>query len=365
MIILLTGITGLLGSHTAIDLLRSGHKIVALSRSRNGLSAEQRVRRILQAYSECSGENPDFESVHTIDGNILEKNCGTDKSKREMLTNQIDVIVHCAGHVSFTSHEDEDLLKINVAGVKNISEFAATLNCKRIIHISTAYAGQSSENDHFRTAYERSKFDGEHTIQDFASRHNIDLTIIRPGIITGDVKYGFTPTYKGIYPFFRFVTIYAKELWNIQTSAWLPHDFLDHGKINLIPADYVAAIIRAVIEEVGPGSPKQTKYYNVINPIPWKASDFIDVVKEYFISRIYFPDCNSCNNKNKLSESAAKAAALLFETYKPYFNATPIKDSKSTDALVQKAGIHTLRNSKEWIFNILDWGIKQNWKELV
>ncbi len=43
---LITGATGLLGSHIAAALLQGGYPVVALARGKNGLSGEQRVLRL-------------------------------------------------------------------------------------------------------------------------------------------------------------------------------------------------------------------------------------------------------------------------------------------------------------------------------
>jgi hypothetical protein len=54
----------------------------------------------------------------------------------------------------------------------------------------------------------------------------------------------------------------------------------------------------------------------------------------------------------------------LVLTYEPYFNVRSDLDTRSTDRLLEKAGVPPLENSPQWIHGLVKWGMENNWMDL-
>lgn len=357
MIVLLTGITGLVGCHAAIALLEAGHSVLAIARNREGVPAERRVKCVLESCPEY-GVRFGLAGLHVLEGDILEQNCGVSGGDLNTLRGHVDAVVHCAGEVAFAPEAGDSVVRANVDGVKNVSELACEIRCPRLVHVGTAYIEQALKGMGFRTPYEESKFLGEQYLREVSGRCRIDLRIVRPSIVTGDTVHGFTPTYHGIYPFLKYAAEYAADLKNISPLDGLPSGFDPEARINLVPADVVAAVIREAACSAEPDGSE----FNVINPEPWRALDLVKIVAERTgIGSDAVPQLES---PPSLSAPAAAAIKVLQDTYAPYFDVCLDLDTAATVRLMETAGIPGVRNTKEWILALLEWGMRRGWKEL-
>lgn len=358
MIVLLTGITGLVGCYAAISLLEAGHRVLALARSRNGLSADRRVRRILEAHPEY-GVRYGIGDLHVLEGDILKTHCGIEGQTLETLRGHLDVVVHCAGDVAFTGDAEEASAETNVVGVGSVAGLLQELSCRRLVHVGTAYIESALSGEGFRTRYEQSKYAGEVILREAAARGHMELKVVRPSIVTGDTVYGFTPTYHGIYPFLRYAVEYVDELRHVRPSECLPPDLVPNGRVNLVPADHVAAVIREVVcrPEI------EAREFNVTSPVPWRAWDLVRIVSRYIgVMDDVFAQLE--RSEATLSDSASMAVQMLQDRYAPYFDVDLALDTAATDRLREIAGIPTVENRAEWIFALLKWGSNHEWKGL-
>lgn len=355
MIVLVTGITGLVGCHAAMRLLERGHSVVAVARRRNGVPADQRVRRILEACPEF-GSRFGLAGLHVIEGDILQAGCGMTAATRNALKDQIDVAIHCAGEVSFGPAMSVACARTNTDGAGNVGEWIREIGCPRLVHVGTAYAVRGAQR--FRTPYEESKFLGEKQLRETADRAGIDLRIVRPSIVTGDTVHGFTPTYHGIYPFLKYAADYAHDLKRVSPTEGLPPGFVPEAKINLVPADVVAEVLC----EAACAPRLEEREFNVINPEPWVARELgILVASHAGIGADVF---SSVGPAAPLSAAALGAVTMLQEAYAPYFDVDLDVKTESTDRLMESAGIARVRNTPEWIAALLAWGLRQGWKEI-
>ena len=96
--ILVTGGTGLVGSHLLFDLIKSGEKVRALKRSTSDLSI---VKKVFSCYSN-DYENL-FSEIEWVEGDIL--NIFSLKDSME----GVDKIYHSAALVSFSPEEKNNL----------------------------------------------------------------------------------------------------------------------------------------------------------------------------------------------------------------------------------------------------------------
>ena len=170
-LLLVTGATGLVGSH-----------VVERARDR-GI----RTRALVRAGSDIDLLNQ--WEVETTAGDM------TDQSSLERAVADVSLIVHCAAKVGDWGPV-EDYRDANVQGVENLllaAEAAGAL--KRFIHISSL--GVYEARDHYGTdeseppntvgidGYTLTKVEAENVVRKHIAEHNLPATVLRPGFLYG------------------------------------------------------------------------------------------------------------------------------------------------------------------------------------
>jgi alcohol-forming fatty acyl-CoA reductase len=145
--VLLTGVTGFVGEalleRILFDLPQT--RVVVVVRTRGGMTAEQRVKHLLT--------KPAFQRLRDRDGDVaVDALVGTritvlegDLPNVPALPNDLDVVVHCAGEVSFDPPIDEGFAT-NLHGSLGLLEAVrATGAAPHYLHVSTAYVAGRRE----------------------------------------------------------------------------------------------------------------------------------------------------------------------------------------------------------------------------
>jgi thioester reductase-like protein len=96
--ILVTGATGFLGSHLMVGFLKKGYPVIALCRSKGGVSAAERISRLLKWFGLGEEETKGLEVEEVF---LDRPNLGLERERYARLTAQTDEIFHCAGDTSF------------------------------------------------------------------------------------------------------------------------------------------------------------------------------------------------------------------------------------------------------------------------
>lgn len=117
MKILITGITGLLGSHLAKEFYGTG-EIHGLKRKN---SKTDLLGELAQKITWHEGDVMDYQSL-------------------EEAFTDMDLIIHAAGLVSFSNKDKEQLLKVNHEGTANVVNVMLEKGIQRLIHISSVAA---------------------------------------------------------------------------------------------------------------------------------------------------------------------------------------------------------------------------------
>lgn len=125
MKILLTGGTGYIGSHTAVELIKLGHDVEIMDNLFNSKIT------VLDKIAEITGVKPKFYQVDLLDVN------GMDKMFAE---GGYDLVIHFAGLKAVGESVEKPLLyyKNNVGGTINLLECMKKHNVKKIIFSSSA-----------------------------------------------------------------------------------------------------------------------------------------------------------------------------------------------------------------------------------
>jgi len=191
--VLLTGISGFLGSHTAIQLLNKGYKVTGTVRN---LSRANELKTIIQKHT-----------PHIAHLNIVEADLNAETKWKE-LTKNIDFIQHIASPFPrvLPKHESE-LIDPAKNGVLSILKYASANNVKRVVVTSSIAAvvyGKNknelhttfTENDWTNesnkkdsTPYFRSKTIAEKAAWEFITtdQSGLELVTVLPGAILGPV----------------------------------------------------------------------------------------------------------------------------------------------------------------------------------
>jgi len=186
--ILVTGATGIVGSHIVIELLKAGEKVRVLHRKSANFIALAQLLKFHQM--------PD--SVHYVEGDISDP-----VSLSEALAGCVQVY-HCAAMVSFHPSDARQLHETNVIGTDNVVNACLKENVKLVYISSTATIGDVPINgerteespwvsDKGKSDYTLSKRYAE--LEVFRGmQEGLDVTIVNPGVILGPGNWGTSST---------------------------------------------------------------------------------------------------------------------------------------------------------------------------
>ena len=118
--IFITGGTGLVGSHILLKLIQGKKEFKALKRKDSSL-------RICYKVFHYYGEKDSFDKITWVDGDI------NDIASLEEGMENCNIVLHCAGLVSFQSSDIDLLNKINIEGTANVMNVALYNNIKKLI----------------------------------------------------------------------------------------------------------------------------------------------------------------------------------------------------------------------------------------
>ncbi|AXT53200.1 NAD-dependent epimerase/dehydratase family protein [Aquimarina sp. BL5] len=261
--ILVTGVTGNIGSHVLFELLfdlyskNEKAQIYVLIRKQKNISAKQRLwsevfteqlipEKIVPFYKEYVKEY-----VKIIEGEI--HNFTIPKEAGNSL-----IVYHLAASVNLSNTEKarNEIANINYNNTQAFFE-AIKLRTKKLVFVSTAFsrgeiAGKITDDYHsvvnfdFRNFYEAYKMKVEKLILEIAKENNFSCTIARPSVVSGrliDMPKYVSSRYIVFYSigeFFKKMKETYPEMGKIRMALNM------EGGLNIVPVDYVAkGIIKA------------------------------------------------------------------------------------------------------------------------
>lgn len=180
--VLVTGGTGLVGSHLLVELLRQGAEIRATHREGNDLS--QLKDFLLSLYPDVAEQWNTIEWVHASLSDIP----ALDEAVRG-----IETIYHCAGLIDFDPRRAPALMKINWEGTRDLVNAALASGVTSFCYTSSigtigGLGGLVSETDIWdpnRTNdYATSKHLGEMEVWR-GGQEGMQIVIVNPGVILG------------------------------------------------------------------------------------------------------------------------------------------------------------------------------------
>ena len=152
--ILVTGATGLVGSHLLIALLEDNQTVRAIYRNTASI---EKTRSLFQLYD----KEYLFKSIQWIPADI------TDVTSLSVAFENIEFVYHCAALISFDPKEEEELRKTNIEGTANVVNFCIDFGIQKLCHVSSIAAlGDLKEHETIIT--ESTEWNPEFSHSDYA-----------------------------------------------------------------------------------------------------------------------------------------------------------------------------------------------------
>lgn len=279
--ILITGATGILGRALTLQALEKGLDVILPVRAVNDQSAAERLYN-------CLGDDAQKykNQIGVIAADLLEPNFGLKASDFTQLHSTVNIIIHCAGDVSFNDQNRDRVFQTNVKGTHYLLEFASTCEHLEVfVHVSTAYVcgdyeGSAFEDQldygqEFSTPYEESKFHAELLVQLYKKQSHLPIIIVRPSIILEamkDLERTRIPAINSLIILLADVMKSVNDSGTIQKLR-VPAKF--DAIVDLVPIKYVIESILALsfnrlaygktFHLTNPNSPQLQHTFNLLN----------------------------------------------------------------------------------------------------
>jgi nucleoside-diphosphate-sugar epimerase len=202
--ILVTGGTGLVGTHLLYDLCRSGKQVRVLKRAGSNVG---NVKKVFSYYT------PDpatlLKNIEWRDASLLDVH-----SLIEAMEGVTEVY-HCAAMVSFESAHQDEMMKTNIEGTANLVNAALEKGIRKFCHVSSISALGRAENGALtseETFWKSSPDNSNYSISKYGaerevwrgSEEGLNVVIVNPSLIVGPGNWEqsspnmFSKGYKGI-----------------------------------------------------------------------------------------------------------------------------------------------------------------------
>jgi len=194
--ILVTGGTGLLGSHLLLDLTKTGKLVRAIKRPSSNTHL---VRKIFSYYV----DNPDelIDRIEWVNADLM------DFCAIEDVLSGVKEIYHTGAIVSFYPRDHKDMLKVNINGTANLVNQAIHAKIEKFCYVSSVSTlgradnnGLTDEETYWKPSrknsiYAISKYGAEREIWR-AMEEGLNAVIVNPSVILGP---GFWEDNSGLF----------------------------------------------------------------------------------------------------------------------------------------------------------------------
>jgi thioester reductase-like protein len=356
--LLLTGATGFVGMELLARYLeRDERRVIALVRADDDALAQARMDDVLaNMFGREAGRYR--ERVEAVASDLAQPCFGLGSDRRLQLARRVSSIVHCAASVSFTLPIAQ-ARAINVNGTIGMLDFAELARAhgelERYTHISTAYVagthtGRFAEHDldvgqHFNNSYEQSKFEAEQLVR---ARPGLPFTILRPSIVVGDRRSGWTSAFNVLYwPLRAFARGLFTEVPAVPTAP-----------VDVVSIDYVADAIHALCES---GAGVGQTYHLTAGAQASTMGEIAQLASRYFrrpLPKVLPPAEFAAL---ELGRSSAQQTAIEgSRAYFPYFSTGAVFDDTAARRRLEPAGIRATPLC-DYLERLLDFATLCKW----
>ncbi len=341
--LLITGATGFVGMEVLARYLERGDRdVVALVRARDDAEAQARIDAVVRnLFGEAATAHAG--RVTALASDLSAPGLGLSAWRYDELAASVTAVVHSAASVSFTLPLPEARV-INVEGTARVLELAARMPAlTHYAHISTAYvagthSGTFGEGDFelgqtFRNSYEQTKFEAEQLVR---SHPEIPYSIIRPSIVVGDRRSGWTAAFNVLYwPLRAFARGLFTEVPGVPGAP-----------VDVVSIDYVADAVHALAES---GSGSGQTYHLIAGAQATTLGELAAMAGRYFK-----------RPAPRLRPPAGPVSDAVGEAYFPYFSVATRFDDALTRPRLEPLGIR-VSPLGDYLERLLDFATRSRW----
>ena len=182
--ILVTGGTGLVGSHLLFHLISNGNTVRSNYRTKASI---EKVRKVFGYYSEDPSTL--LEQIDWVQADI------TDLGGLDCLFDGVQYVYHCAALISFDPKDFKLLERINVEGTANIVNLCLKYGIKKLCYVSSIAAigpsikqkevtEENEWNEAKANVYGITKYNAELEVWR-GSQEGLNIVIVNPGVVIG------------------------------------------------------------------------------------------------------------------------------------------------------------------------------------
>ena len=199
--ILVTGATGLVGSHLLLALTKQHQQVRALYRT------EKRKEEVAAFFAFAKASDR-WHTIDWVQADLL------DIPQLSSAFDQVTQVYHCAALISFDPYRYKELRKVNVEGTANVVNLCLSQQVQKIVYLSSIATLAKTPNwpiteeNHWdpnvtNSVYAITKYGGEMEVWR-GTQEGLDAIILNPGIILGAGRYDsgsgvfFTRVAKGL-----------------------------------------------------------------------------------------------------------------------------------------------------------------------
>jgi len=184
--ILVTGGTGLVGTHLLLHLIENGENVRAIYRNQDTI---RKAKSVFELYK----KDDLFEKIHWLEADIL------DVPSLETAFNNIEYVYHCAALISFDPKDENALRKTNIEGTANMVNFSITRNIKKFCFVSSIAAlGDLAAHETYiteETDWNPEKPHSDYAISKYGAemevwrglQEGLNVIVLNPGVILGPI----------------------------------------------------------------------------------------------------------------------------------------------------------------------------------
>ncbi|WP_299272869.1 NAD-dependent epimerase/dehydratase family protein [uncultured Psychroserpens sp.] len=220
--ILVTGGTGLVGSHLLFNLASNNDAVRAIYRRAHKLES---VKKVFSYYTDNAEEL--YNKIEWVEANI------NDIPALEIAFKDVAYVYHCAAFISFEPNRYKELRNVNIKGTANIVNLCISNSVKKLCYVSSIAAiGHESNSstlitettewnpEHDNSVYAITKYGAEMEVWR-GTQEGIDAVIVNPGIILGPGIWNgggsgslFKQIYKGLNYYPKGSSAYV-DVWDV------------------------------------------------------------------------------------------------------------------------------------------------------
>ena len=241
--ILITGVSGMIGSTVALKAKKLGFNVIGISRNRARYISSQL-------------------GIEILEQNILDK---------DLDLKNINTIIHCATSNDIVSKNFKNGIELTVYGTKNLLDYALSSRVEKFIFLSTAQIYGSDLEGFYNikyphnciSSYSLNHLYGEELCKMYNSIYPLDVTIVRPSNIYGEPNIS-TVNRETLVPTCFVKSLLEKNEITILSSGLQHRDFIHQEAV----ADFIIHSLSS-----------NDKKFKIINACTGKTKSILDVAK--------------------------------------------------------------------------------------